>query len=78
MALMFGGAIVWKHDAEILWTAMGAILNTWSSIGLKLILNQERPTPSLRSSPGMPSSHAQSLFYGVVFLLISSMCLCLA
>lgn len=75
MALILGGAVVWKHDAQILWTAAGALLNAWSSLGLKLMLNEERPAASLSSSPGMPSSHAQSLFYGIVVLLVSCMSL---
>lgn len=75
MALILGGAAVWKHDAQILWTAAGALLNAWSSLGLKLMLNEERPAASLSSSPGMPSSHAQSLFYGIVVLLVSCMSL---
>ncbi|KAJ9703511.1 hypothetical protein PVL29_005029 [Vitis rotundifolia] len=37
----------------------------------RLILNQERPVSALRSGPGMPSSHAQSIFFTVVFTSLS-------
>lgn len=62
--------ILWKHDAEVLWAATGSILNSYISITLKQILNHERPS-GLRSDPGMPSSHAQSIFYVSVFALLS-------
>jgi hypothetical protein len=35
------------------------------------MFNHERPAPALRSDPGMPSSHAQSIFYAAVFLVLS-------
>lgn len=63
--------ILWRHDAEAMWAAMGSVANTILSGALKKILNQERPVPSLRSEPGMPSSHAQSIFYIVLFTIWS-------
>ncbi|XP_042393530.1 lipid phosphate phosphatase epsilon 1, chloroplastic-like isoform X1 [Zingiber officinale] len=60
---LFGLLILWKHDAESMWVAMGSVLNSMLSIYLKRILNHERPVAGLRSDPGMPSSHAQSIFY---------------
>ncbi|PKU86962.1 dolichyldiphosphatase [Dendrobium catenatum] len=51
---------------------MGTIVNSLLSAALKKMLNQERPS-ALRSDPGMPSSHAQSIFYGVVFAIHSVM-----
>ncbi|KAK8970291.1 hypothetical protein KSP40_PGU004192 [Platanthera guangdongensis] len=51
---------------------MGTVLNFWLSIALKQMINQERPS-ELRSDPGMPSSHAQFLFFAVVSALLSLM-----
>ncbi|XP_026393389.1 lipid phosphate phosphatase epsilon 2, chloroplastic-like isoform X2 [Papaver somniferum] len=47
------------------------ISNAWLSITLKRILNQERPVASLGYSPGMPSSHAQSIFFASVYAILS-------
>ncbi|KAJ4782526.1 hypothetical protein LUZ62_040688 [Rhynchospora pubera] len=69
-AALFGLMILWKHDAEVLWAAMGSVINAWISVTLKRILNHERPS-GLRSDPGMPSSHAQSMFYISVFAVLS-------
>ncbi|KAJ0989065.1 hypothetical protein J5N97_007421 [Dioscorea zingiberensis] len=68
---LFGLVILWKHDAEVLWVVMGSILNSLLSVTLKLVLNHQRPVSSLRSDPGMPSSHAQSIFYIAVLGIIS-------
>lgn len=70
MAALFGLVILWKHDAEALWAAMGSVVNAWLSTVLKRLLNQDRPS-ALRSDPGMPSSHAQSIFYAAVFSVAS-------
>lgn len=70
VAALFGLVIIWKHDAEALWAAMGSVMNAWLSTILKRLLNQDRPS-SLRSDPGMPSSHAQSIFYAAVFSVAS-------
>ncbi|RDY09350.1 Lipid phosphate phosphatase epsilon 2, chloroplastic, partial [Mucuna pruriens] len=71
VSALFGGFILWRHDAEALWFAAGSVLNAWLSVWLKHILNQERPS-TLKSDPGMPSSHAQSIFFTVFFLILSS------
>lgn len=71
VSALFGAIIIWKHDAEVMWAAMGAVTNSYLSITLKRILNQQRPVPTLRSDPGMPSSHAQSIFYAVIFAIVS-------
>ncbi|KAL0745761.1 hypothetical protein Bca101_101738 [Brassica carinata] len=42
-------------------------------VALKRILNQERPVATLRSDPGMPSSHAQSISFISLFTLFSVM-----
>ncbi|CAL5019074.1 unnamed protein product [Urochloa decumbens] len=66
----FAFAAVWKHDAEIIWILLGAVANSLLSVVLKKVLNHERPS-ALRSDPGMPSSHAQSIFYGATILVLS-------
>ncbi|KAL3844729.1 hypothetical protein ACJIZ3_002132 [Penstemon smallii] len=72
VSILFGALILWRHDAEALWAAMGAVLNAILSVTLKKILNQERPMSTLRSTsksdPGMPSSHAQAIFYTITFV----------
>ncbi|KAL8167328.1 hypothetical protein V2J09_008827 [Rumex salicifolius] len=50
---------------------MGSVLNSVFSVALKRLLNQERPNSAISSGPGMPSSHAQSIFYTVVFVVWS-------
>lgn len=69
---LFSTIILWRHNAESLWAAMGSIINAMLSVILKRILNHERPVSTLRSDPGMPSSHAQSIFFMVVFAILSS------
>ncbi|XWS42090.1 hypothetical protein CRYUN_Cryun17cG0138800 [Craigia yunnanensis] len=73
VAALFGGVILSRHDAEALWMAMGSIVNALLSVELKRVLNQERPVAGLKSDPGMPSSHAQSIFFTVVFTIASIM-----
>ncbi|KAK2657150.1 hypothetical protein Ddye_010202 [Dipteronia dyeriana] len=68
---LFGALIIGRHDIEALWVLMGSVLNAMLSIALKRILNQERPVSNLRSDPGMPSSHAQSIFFIFSFAIIS-------
>ncbi|XP_078165948.1 lipid phosphate phosphatase epsilon 2, chloroplastic-like isoform X2 [Carex rostrata] len=63
---LLGLTILWKHDAEVQWAATGSIFNSFIAVTLKRILNHERPS-GLRSDPGMPSSHAQSIFYVSIF-----------
>ncbi|KAE8726863.1 Lipid phosphate phosphatase epsilon 2 [Hibiscus syriacus] len=69
VAALFGGVILWRHNAEALWMAMGSIVNAMLSVALKHVLNQEWPMAGLKSDPGMPSSHAQSIFFIVVFAI---------
>ncbi|XP_023544318.1 lipid phosphate phosphatase epsilon 1, chloroplastic-like [Cucurbita pepo subsp. pepo] len=72
VAALFAAIILLRHDAEALWTAMGSVINAILSIVLKRILNQERPIATLRPDPGMPSSHAQSIFFIVIFAALSA------
>ncbi|XP_020594509.1 lipid phosphate phosphatase epsilon 2, chloroplastic-like, partial [Phalaenopsis equestris] len=63
---------MWKHDPVTIWAAMGSLLNSLLSTTLKKLLNHERPS-ALRTDPGMPSTHAQIIFYAVVFSIYSAM-----
>ncbi|KAL6994438.1 dolichyldiphosphatase [Sarracenia purpurea var. burkii] len=68
---LFVVVFLWRRDAEALWTAMGSIVNAGLSVIMKKILNQERPVSRKSSGPGMPSSHAQSIFFAVTFAATS-------
>ncbi|XP_027347956.1 lipid phosphate phosphatase epsilon 1, chloroplastic [Abrus precatorius] len=72
VSALFGVLIFWRHDAEALWFAAGSMLNGMLSISLKIILNKKRPSSNLKSDPGMPSSHAQSIFFIAMFIILSS------
>jgi hypothetical protein len=54
-----------------MWVLLGASANYLLSLVLKKMLNHERPAPDLRSDPGMPSSHAQSICYAATLLVLS-------
>lgn len=71
VAVVFGAVILWRHDAEAMWAVLGSVVNSILSVILKRIFNQERPDSTLRSDPGMPSSHGQSIFFTVVFAILS-------
>ncbi|KAL1812541.1 hypothetical protein ACET3Z_022606 [Daucus carota] len=72
MVALFSLVLLLRHDAKAIWICAGSILNVGLSIALKRILNQERPSSATKSDPGMPSSHAQSLFF-LSFVVILSM-----
>ena len=55
--------LVLRRDLPTCSFVMGACLNGVLSKVLKRLLNQKRPEGSEQSDPGMPSSHAQSLFF---------------
>ncbi|XP_076953563.1 lipid phosphate phosphatase epsilon 2, chloroplastic-like [Bidens hawaiensis] len=71
VAVTFGGFIMWRHDALALWAATGSVSNFILSITLKRVLKQERPFGEVSSGPGMPSSHAQTVFFALVFIIMS-------
>ncbi|OAY60778.1 lipid phosphate phosphatase epsilon 1, chloroplastic [Manihot esculenta] len=71
VAFMFGVVLLWRHDAASLWLAMGSVINVIICLRLKRILNQQRPVSTLKSDPGMPSSHAQSIFYIIGVCILS-------
>ncbi|KAD3640746.1 hypothetical protein E3N88_29969 [Mikania micrantha] len=71
VAVAFGGFIILRHDDLASWAATGCISNFILSIALKRILKQDRPVSEVSSGPGMPSSHAQTLFFTLVFVIMS-------
>ncbi|KDP44587.1 hypothetical protein JCGZ_22169 [Jatropha curcas] len=70
---LFVAVLFWRNDAESLWIAMGSVINFIVCITLKWIFNQQRPVSTLKSDPGMPSSHAQSIFYIFMISVMSVM-----
>uniref|UniRef100_A0A1J3DG05 Lipid phosphate phosphatase epsilon 2, chloroplastic n=1 Tax=Noccaea caerulescens TaxID=107243 RepID=A0A1J3DG05_NOCCA len=73
VATLFGSVVLLRHDGAALWAVIGSVSNSALSASLKRILNQERPVATLRSDPGMPSSHAQSISFISVFTVLSVM-----
>lgn len=71
VAALFGSVLLLRHDGAALWAVIGSVSNSALSVALKRILNQERPVATLRSDPGMPSSHAQSISFISAFTLFS-------
>ncbi|KAD3640745.1 hypothetical protein E3N88_29968 [Mikania micrantha] len=71
VALAFGGLLLLRHDGLALWAAMGSVINMMLSVILKKIFKQERPVSRSSSTHGMPSSHAQAIFYTIVFVIFS-------
>lgn len=70
--------LLWRHDEMVAWCIVGSVLNSVFSKLLKRLLNQSRPDTAfgLKSDPGMPSSHAQSMgflaTYSVLIILASN------
>ncbi|VVB05287.1 unnamed protein product [Arabis nemorensis] len=73
VSALFGSIILLRHDGAALWAIIGSVSNSALSVVLKRILNQERPATTLRTDPGMPSSHAQSISFISVFAVLSVM-----
>ncbi|XP_076904846.1 lipid phosphate phosphatase epsilon 1, chloroplastic-like [Bidens hawaiensis] len=71
VAVSFGGFLFLRRDALALWAAMGSVINMILSVTLKQILKQERPVSRVSSGHGMPSSHAQAIFYTIVCIILS-------
>ncbi|CAN0375140.1 unnamed protein product [Laminaria digitata] len=65
-----GAALVTRADAETLVWVVGSLFNAVFSKVLKKGINQVRPAGSRLKDPGMPSSHAMSLFYLGTYLVI--------
>lgn len=52
-----------RRDIPTLSFVVGSLMNGVLSKVLKRLLNQKRPDTATQTDPGMPSSHAQSLFF---------------
>ncbi|PRQ47554.1 putative phosphatidate phosphatase [Rosa chinensis] len=65
---LFAVGILCRHDAEAMWAAVGYLANTMLAIMIKRILTQERRAAS---GVSVPSLHAQSIFYIVIFAISS-------
>ncbi|XP_062000511.1 lipid phosphate phosphatase epsilon 2, chloroplastic-like [Rosa rugosa] len=71
---LFAVGILCRHDAEAMRAAVGYLANTMLAIMIKRILTQltqERRAASGVSELGVPSLHAQSIFYIVIFAISS-------
>ncbi|CAN8251334.1 unnamed protein product [Cochlearia groenlandica] len=73
VATLFGTVLLLRHDGSALWALIGSVSNSALSVALKRLLNQQRPVSTLRSDPGMPSSHAQSISFISLFTVFSVM-----
>lgn len=73
ISVTFAAIVVWKHDGGVMWAVSGSVFNTGSSRILKYLFNHERPLSalSLKTDPGMPSSHAQSIGYLAMYAALS-------
>ena len=60
--------LLYRRDAATALFLLGAISNALLSKILKRLINASRPTGAQLEDPGMPSSHAQSLFFFAAFL----------
>ena len=61
-----------RRDAATILCLIGAITNAIFGKILKRIINEARPKGARLIDPGMPSSHAQSLFYFATYLILSN------
>lgn len=60
--------LCYRRDAQTACFLFGAICNALLSKVLKRLINISRPVGARLSDPGMPSSHAQSLFFFAAYL----------
>lgn len=60
--------VAYYHNAAACWCLVGSILNSFFSRALKFAINESRPADARKADPGMPSSHAQSLYYFATFV----------
>ncbi|CAM9617864.1 unnamed protein product [Scytosiphon promiscuus] len=70
VASAVGFALVTRADVGTLVYVIGSLLNAVFSKVLKKTINQVRPDGARLSDPGMPSSHAMSLFYLGTYLVL--------
>ncbi|CAM9817352.1 unnamed protein product, partial [Choristocarpus tenellus] len=64
-------ALLARSDSETLVWVLGSLLNAVFSKVLKRSINECRPEGSRLKDPGMPSSHAMSLFFLGTYLVLA-------
>ena len=62
------GTLCYRRDALTASVILAAIANALLSKVLKYVINAARPAGAALADPGMPSSHAQSLFFFAMYL----------
>lgn len=60
--------LYYRRDAETAIFVLGALLNALLCKVLKRVFNSARPAGARLADPGMPSSHASSLFFFAAYL----------
>ena len=65
-------ALVSRRDASTMLWVVGGILNAVLAKVLKRVINQARPEGARTLDPGMPSSHAMSLFFLATFVVCAA------
>ena len=65
------GTLAYRRDLPSALCILGAVLNALLSKILKRLLRRPRPTGAPLADPGMPSSHAQSLFFFAAYLSLA-------
>ena len=68
VSLAVFGTLCVRRDVTTTALILGAIVNALLSKVLKRIINASRPPGAQLADPGMPSSHAQSLFFFASYL----------
>jgi dolichyldiphosphatase len=66
------GVLCWRRDVETAACILGAVINAFLAKVLKRVFNAARPVGAALTDPGMPSSHAQSLFYFASYLSLGA------
>jgi len=67
------GVLLWRHDTASVLCVTGAVLNAIFGKVLKRLINEARPEGARETDPGMPSSHAQSLFFFATYLSLAAL-----
>ncbi|KAG2248149.1 hypothetical protein Bca4012_088623 [Brassica carinata] len=71
VSILFASIILLRRDGTALWGIIGSVSNSALSVVLKRILNQARPATTSRPDPEMSSTHAQSISFIFVFVVLS-------
>ena len=62
-----------RNNPQVTWVVMGIMASAYTSKTLKVLLNQRRPSSAygIKADPGMPSSHAYTILYTVVYFAVA-------